>query len=227
MRPTLYYHPLASFCWKVLIPLYENGIAFDGIVVDLMDPKQAADFKAVWPMGKFPVLAHGTDVVAEASAIVTWLDAKMPGAARFVPDDVVWQVRMWDGVLDSYVHEPMQKIVTDRLRPEGSRDPMGVEQARAQLRQSYDLLEDRLDGRDWLAGDAFTLADVSAAPALFYANTVEPFAATHERLTGYLGRLMRRASFARVLREAEPFFAYFPLDPKPSATPPVFGPAGG
>lgn len=222
MRPTLYYHPLASFCWKALIPLYENGIAFDGVVVDLMDPEQAAAFKAVWPMGKFPVLAHGDDVVAEASAIVTWLDARLPGAVRFVPAGVDWQVRMWDGVLDSYVHEQMQKIVIDRLRPEGARDAMGVEQARQQLRQSYDLLEARLAGREWLAGDTFTLADVSASPALFYANTVEPFSATHERLTAYLGGLMRRPAFARVLKEAEPYFQYFPLDPKPSAVPPAF-----
>jgi glutathione S-transferase len=222
MRPTLYYHPLASFCWKALIPLYENGIAFDGVIVDLFDPKQAADFKAVWPMGKFPVLVHGGDVVAEASAIVTWLDGNLPGKTRFIPDGAGWQVRMWDSVLDSYVHEQMQKIVIDRLRPEASRDAMGVEQARAQLRQSYDLLEAQLDGREWLAADAYTLADVSASPALFYANTVEPFSATHEKLTAYVGRLMRRPSFARVLKEAEPWFPNFPLDPKPSVAPPVF-----
>lgn len=222
MKPTLYYHPLASFCWKALIPLHENGIAFDGVIVDLADPKQAADFRAVWPMGKFPVLVHGGEVVAEASAIVAWLDAKLPGTVRFVPEAWGWQVRMWDSVLDSYVHEQMQKIVVDRLRPEAARDTTGVAQARAQLRESYDLLEARLDGREWLVGDTFTLADVSAAPALFYANTVEPFSATHENLTAYVGRLMRRPSFARVLGEAEPWFGNFPLDPKPTAAPPVW-----
>jgi glutathione S-transferase len=224
--PTLYYHPLASFCWKVLIPLYENGIAFDPVVVDLMDARQAADFKAVWPMGKFPVLAHGGEVVAEASAIVTYLDHALPGAKRFVPERLAWQVRMWDSVVDSYVHEQMQKIVVDSLRPEASRDAMGVAQARAQLRESYDLLEGRLDGREWLAGDAFTLADISASPALFYANTVEPFSGTHERLTGYLARLMRRPAFARVIEEAVPWLGYFPLEPKPSPLPPVYAGPG-
>jgi glutathione S-transferase len=109
----------------------------------------------------------------------------------------------------------MQKIVTDRLRPAGSSDSFGVEQARAALREAYGVLERELAGRTWMIGDAFTLADCSAAPALFYANTVEPFATTQRHLVAYLDRLMARPSFARVLEEAEPYFPLFPLEPKP------------
>ena len=64
-------------------------------------------------------------------------------------------------------------------------------------------------------GDAFSLADCAAAPALFYANTVVPFAETHRKLTTYLGRLMMRPSFARVLEEAQPYFRLFPMEKKP------------
>ena len=62
---------------------------------------------------------------------------------------------------------------------------------------------------------AFTLADCAAAPALFYANTVVPFDETHGGLTAYLDRLMARPSFARVLEEAQPYFALFPMERKP------------
>ncbi len=117
---------------------------------------------------------------------------------------------MWDRFHDFYVHEPMQKIVGDSLRPEGGKDATGVAQAREQLRRSCDILEARMSGREWMVGDAFGLADCAAAPALFYANTVEPFADTHPLLVAYLARLMRRPSFARVLEEAEPWFAMFP-----------------
>ena len=65
-------------------------------------------------------------------------------------------------------------------------------------------------------GDDFTLADCSAAPALFYADTVLPFGAEERGLARYLGRLMDRPSFARVLTEAQPYFELFPLDPKPT-----------
>lgn len=109
----------------------------------------------------------------------------------------------------------MQKIVTDRLRPAGSNDPFGVEQAKAQLHQAYEVIEQAIAARTWMIGDAFTLADCAAAPALFYANTVVPFGETQRKLATYLGRLMARPSFARVLEEAEPYFALFPIERKP------------
>ena len=94
----------------------------------------------------------------------------------------------------------MQKIVTGRLRPQGKNDALGVEQARAQLVEAYAGLERETEAKRWALGDEFTLADCWAAPALFYANTVEPFG-EKKNLTAYLDRLMARASFARVLRE--------------------------
>ena len=226
MPPKFYYHPLASFCWKPLIALYENGTEFEPVVVDLMDEASAAAFRAVWPTAKFPVLRDDQrgHTVAESTIVIEYLDLRFPGPVRFIPEDpdLAWQARMWDRFLDSYVHEPMQKIVTDRLRPAGGSDPTGVEMARAQIRQSYDILEARMPGREWLVGDSFGLADCAASPALFYAHTVEPLDTTHPELTAYLGRLMRRPSFARVLKEAEPWFKNFPLERKPSVNPPVF-----
>jgi glutathione S-transferase len=59
-------------------------------------------------------------------------------------------------------------------------------------------------------GDAFTMADCAAAPAMFYANLVAPFGDTHENAAAYLGRLMKRPSFARAVEEAQPYFARFP-----------------
>ena len=219
MTLKLYFHPLASFCWKVLIAFYENGTPFEPILVDLGDPASRAAFRAVWPMAKMPVLRDGARgrTVAEASIVVEYLDAHYPGATRFVPDDPdgAWQARMWDRVFDHYVHEPMQKIVTDRLRPAGASDRQGVELARAQLRESYDMIERDLRARPWAMGDAFGLVDCAAAPALFYANTVEPFGAAYSKLDAYLRRLTERPSFRRVLTEAEPYFPLFPMETKP------------
>ncbi|MCC6948718.1 MAG: glutathione S-transferase family protein [Bradyrhizobiaceae bacterium] len=218
MALTLYFHPLASFCWKPLIALYENATPFTPVIVDLMDPQSAAAFKAVWPMAKFPVLrdeARGC-TVAESTVVIEYLDAFYPGATRLIPKDpdAAWRARMWDRFHDEYLQKPMQKIVTDRLRPEDRRDPLGVEEARAQLIEAYALLEMEMAAKRWAVGDEFTLADCSAAPALFYANTVEPLGG-RKSLSAYLDRLMDRASFARVLAEAEPYFSMFPLERKP------------
>jgi len=219
MSLKLYYHPLASFCHKALIALYENGTPFEPIIVDLGDAASRAAFHAVWPMAKMPVLRDEARdrTVAESTIVIEYLDAHYPGATRFVPADAdrAWQTRMWDRFHDHYVQDPMQRIVGDRLRPAGRNDPHGVEQAQAQLHQAYAVLERQMDGKTWALGDAFTLADCAAAPALFYADTVAPFGATHANLSAYLDRLMARPSFARVLKEAEPYFGLFPLEQKP------------
>lgn len=219
MTLKLYFHPLASFCWKALIAFYENGTAFEPIIVNHGDEASLAAFKAVWPLAKMPVLVdEGRGcTVAESTVVVEYLDTHYPGRSPLIPrqPDRAWQARMWDRVLDNHVHESMQKIVLDRLRPSGESDAFGVEQARDQLREMYGFLDSSLGAGPWTTGQNFTLADCSAAPALFYADTVEPIGTAHEKLSAYLDRLMARASFARVLQEAEPYFEMFPLERKP------------
>src|SRR5258706_6376061 len=104
----------------------------------------------------------------------------------------------------------MQKIIGDRLRPEEKKDPHGVEEARAQLRTSYRMIEAQMAAALWAMGEAFSLADCAALPALFYGNMVEPFGESHKNVTAYFERLKARPSVARVLREAEPYFKMVP-----------------
>jgi glutathione S-transferase len=222
----LYFHPLASFCHKALIALYENKTPFEPVIVDLADETSRAAFRAVWPIGKMPVLRDDArdHTVAESTIVIEYLDAHYPGATRFLPADPdrAWQTRMWDRFYDHYVQEPMQKIVADRLRPAGSNDGYGVGQAKGQLREAYAVIEREVAPKTWMMGDAFTMADCAAAPALFYAHTVVPFGETQSRLAAYLDRLTGRPSFARVLGEAEPYFRLFPMEKKPAIARPAF-----
>jgi glutathione S-transferase len=214
MTLRLHYHPLSSFCWKVLIALYEKGLEFDPVIVNLGDPEVREAFRKISPMAKMPALEDTGrgEAVFETSAIIDYLDLHHPGVVRLVPadPDQAWRARRLDRVFDLYVNEAMGKVVTDKLRPEGANDAFGVEAARGQLRAAYAWLEGELKGRTWAMGEAFTLADCAAAPGLFYADKIEPFAASHPMLGGYLERLKARPSFARVLQEAEPFFHMFP-----------------
>ena len=76
MHLTLYYHPLSSYCHKVLVALYEHGIDFDGRIIDLGNQADRAELAALWPFTKFPVLRDHTgerDVV-ESSIIIEYLD---------------------------------------------------------------------------------------------------------------------------------------------------------
>jgi len=211
---TIHYHPLASFCWKALIGLYELEIPFEKHLVDLADPEARAAFARLWPLAKFPVLrddARGK-TVPESTILLEYVDRMSEGSTRLIPRDPerALECRLRDRLFDSYVHAPMQKIVGDRLRPAEARDALGVEQARAQLEGAYALLEEQTGDGPWAMGADFTLADCAAMPALYYANEVAPFEGRWRKLAAYLERLKRRPSVARVLEEAEPYFQMFP-----------------
>ncbi|TJY65279.1 glutathione S-transferase family protein [Sinimarinibacterium sp. CAU 1509] len=214
MSLSLYFHPLSSFCHKALIALYENAVPFTPEFIDLSDPASRARLLALWPIGKFPVLhdAARNHVVPEASIIIEYLHQHYPGPTPLIPKDPggARQMRMYDRFFDLYVNTPMQKIVTDRLRPEGQGDAFGVAQARAQLYTALDMIEHDMRGRTWVMGETFTMADCAAAPALYYANVVQPFADSHPIAAAYLQRLSARPSYARVLAEAQPYLAMMP-----------------
>jgi glutathione S-transferase len=216
MTLKLYYHPFSSFCQKVLVALYERDVPFEGVVVDLGNPAQRAALEALWPMGKFPVLRDEERgvTVPEASLIIQYLDRIHPGPPPMVPadPDAALEVHVWDRFFDLYVEDPLQRRIKDCFRPEGGKDPMAVEEAEAQLAKSYGVLDAKLAERDgdWMAGEAFTLADCGAGPALFYANMVQPFAG-HGRVEAYYRRLRARPSFARAVDEARPYRGLFPL----------------
>ena len=213
MSLILHFHPLSSFCWKALTALYENDTPFTPNMVNLGDPDERAALLKLWPICRFPVLedkARGK-VVPESSIIIEYLDRHYPGRTRFIPEqaDRALQTRLRDRFYDLYLHLPMQKIVGDRLRPADKKDPHGVAEARAQLKTSYAIIERQMTDGTWAMGSDFSLADCAAAPSLYYGDKVEPIG-EFKNVSAYLDRLQARPSFARVLREAEPYFGLFP-----------------
>ncbi|MES2635562.1 MAG: glutathione S-transferase family protein [Pseudomonadota bacterium] len=213
MALTLYFHPLSSCCHKALIALYEMRIPFERHLLNLGDEQERSDFVALWPTGKMPLLQDGDRVVPETSIIIEYLTQHhAPAGQRILPSDpdAALEVRLMDRLLDLYVMTPMQAIVGDRLRAEADRDPTGVAKARSTLAMAYDMLEQRLAGRTWAAGEHFTLADCAAAPALFYATTLVPLTQAHPRLAAYFERLVGHPAVARTLEEAKPFLQFYP-----------------
>lgn len=214
MSLTLHFHPLSSFCHKVLIGLYELGVPFEKHLVDLQDEASRAEFLRLWPIGKFPVLCDDAEgrTLPESTIILEYLDQRHAGGARLIPADPdrALECRLRDRFFDLCVHVQMQKIVGDKLRPEGQHDPHGVAKAREQMETAYGVAEGWVRASTWALGDTFSMADCAAAPALFFANKVVPFGATHPHLAAYFQRLTERPSYARTLEEAQPYMKFFP-----------------
>lgn len=210
---TLHYHPLSSYCIKVLIALDVLGIEVEKRLLDLGDPQARARYLALWPTGKMPLLVDGIRPVPESSIIVEHLQRHHARAGvPLIPEDpdAALDVRLWDRLFDLYVMTPMQALTADLLRPEHERDASGVARARESLSSAYAFIDRRLEGRTWVAGDAFSLADCAAAASLFYAVTYVPLPPLHPHLAAYFERLMNHPAVARGIDQARPFFKFYP-----------------
>ncbi len=210
MSLTLYAHPFAAYCWKPLIALYENATPFTYRLVE--DAAGWAELESLWPIKKFPLLRDGNVTIVESSIIVEYLMRHYPGTIRMIPvnDDAALTVRFMDRFFDNYVMSPMQTLVSDRMRTETERDAKGVADARKMLDAAYGWLEEQLTPHTWASGSTFSLADCSAAPALFYADWVHPVGDRFPRVLSYRGRVLARPSIVRVVDEARPFRKLFP-----------------
>jgi len=210
---TLHYHPLSSYCHKVLIAIDVLGIEVEKRLLNLGDSAARAAHLALWPTGKMPLLVDRLRPVPESSIMIEYLQRHhaRPGHTLIPHDpDAALDVRLWDRLFDLYVMTPMQVLTGDLLRPEGERDARGVVQAREGLSAAYAFIDCHLDGRTWVNGEAFSMADCAAAPALFYAVTYVPLSPEHLHLAAYFDRLMDHPPVARTIFEARPYFKFYP-----------------
>ncbi|TYB86776.1 glutathione S-transferase family protein [Oceaniovalibus sp. ACAM 378] len=208
----LYAHPFSSYSQKVLTALYEYHLDFDFRMLSPDQPANMAALAAVWPFRKFPVLIDNGTPLREATIIVEHLTLHHAAGAPLIPADATaaLDVRFMDRFFDIYIATPQQRIIYNALRPEGQRDPLGDDEARAGLDTAYAWLDGRMAGLEWACGD-FSLADCSAAPQLFYADWTHPIGDRFPNVTAYRQRLLARPSFARCVEEARPHRPLFPL----------------
>jgi glutathione S-transferase len=200
MGYTLYEHPFALYCQKVLIALGELGVAYD--VLEEQRDFGRAELAELWPPASIPVLRDGEEIIGETSIIIEHV-----AGAQLVPS---LEARKWDRICDQYISDAVQSIVLDTV--EKRFDQRAVASARSRLDMAYGMLEAQLTQHEFLAGDTFTIADCAAAPGLFYALAIHPWSEDeHPQLTRYYRALAHRPSFTKVIADARPYRHLFPL----------------
>lgn len=215
MSYTLYAHPFSSYCWKAYIALHEKELPFEHKIVE--SAEAITELRRHWPLAKFPVLvddagADGDAPVFESTTIIEYLDLRHYERAPLLPANAIdaLDVRFMDRIFDNHVMTPMNAIVQEYLIDREAPDPMRIEKAEAALDAVYAWLEVRLAGRTWACSHGFSMADVAAAPALFYADWVRPIPETAPLLRAYRARLNARPSVAHCIENARPYRGYFP-----------------
>ena len=215
MTLELYAHPFSSYCQKVLIALYENATPFTFRLLGPDDPATFAEFAALWPMRRMPVLVDGGRAGGRSRASSSSISAlHHPGPVRLIPADPRRGARGADArpLLrqlrdDADAEDRRRRIRAPRTSATRAASPTRARCSTPPTAGSTAALA----GRDWAAGDDFSLADCAAAPSLFYADWVHPIADDAARACATIARrLLARPSFARAVDEARPYRPLFP-----------------
>src|ERR1700759_3839087 len=112
---TLYEHPFALYCQKVLIALNELGVSYE--VLEEQRDFNRDQLAELWAPASIPVLRDGDQVVGETSIIIEHV-----AGARLVPS---LEARKWDRLCDQYVSDSVQAVVFDTVTERFDGDAVG------------------------------------------------------------------------------------------------------
>ncbi len=205
----LYYNPISTYSQKTLLAFYEKGIEFEPNIVKLMDPEAIEEYRKVYPMGKIPCLVLDDDyIIPESSIIIEYIDGM--GEPRLIEGDAeqTRKIRFKDRMFDLYLNDPVVTLLFQSMKPEDQKDQERIDTSKFRIDTMYSFMDHELGEQQYASGDKFTMADCAAAPALFYAELLAPFA-EHENISAYWERLKERASVQKTHADAKPIVEEF------------------
>lgn len=186
---TLYTHPMSrgrTVRWM----LEELGQPYETVWLDYGAPMKDPSYLALNPMGKVPCLTHGGRVVTEAAAICAYLADAFPEAGLSSPDRANYLRWLF------FAAGPVEAaVVNTALKVEVPADRRGMVGYGA-LADVVAALSTHLAGRDYVAGDSFSAADVYLASSLGWALTFGLIAEAPV-LSAYVARMTARPACLR------------------------------
>lgn len=182
---------------RALWALEEAGAEYEYVVVDLGrgDGRQP-EYRAVNPGGKVPALVDDDLVLTESAAIVSYIGEKFP-ASGLTPDDLQAHAVQcqWLAFAISELEQPLWMLAKHRfVLPEQLRLPAIEPAARWEFDKAAGVLEQRLQGREYVAADHFTGADILIGHTLAWARKYEML--NSAVLADYADRVLARPALA-------------------------------
>jgi glutathione S-transferase len=178
----------------------ETGIDYEHVPVTYGADSKGADYLAVNPNGRIPALIDGDLQLFESMAINLYLAKRYGGAlypSSHEDEARTWQWSVW-GISEI---EPLQmQIVIQKLfTPEDKRNPKVVEHATRNLQRPLRVLDAALEGRDWLVGSAFSVADLNVASVMHLMGTIGFDYSEHANVQRWADACYARPALARAL----------------------------
>lgn len=190
----LYDFEASGNCYKIRLLLALLGLSYTRVPTNSLSGETLTpEFRRLNPRGQIPVLEDGTEVIWDSQAILVYL-ARRYGGSQWLPEPplALARVMQWLAVSEN---ELLYGLARARVILRFGR-PFNLEDAQALGRAGLDLLESHLQGRQWLAADHATIADVACYPYVMLAPEggleLEPYPAVQawlkavEALPGYV-----------------------------------------
>ena len=168
------YGPTASRAARALWIVHELGIPFEHVAMEMKDLK-GADYLKINPNGKVPTLVDGDFKLFESMAINLYLAAKH-GKNGFFPASLEDQAlcHQWSFWGMTEVEKPLLTILIDMfMTAPDKRKPEAVAEAQKALPKPFGVLNGALQGRDYLLGSTFTVADLNLASICSWAKPIK------------------------------------------------------
>jgi len=155
--------------WKPLIFLHEAGVEYEMTAIDFSKKEQKAPaYLKINPNGRIPAIVdrgNNNFAVFESGAILWYLAEKygkfLPGDPNMRSETLQWLMFQMGGV------GPMmgQAMFFQRIaKPNGDDVPYAIKRYVDESRRLLEVLDTRLEGRDWLAGEDYSIADMATYP---------------------------------------------------------------
>ncbi|WP_166300992.1 glutathione S-transferase family protein [Bradyrhizobium sp. 2S1] len=168
-----------------------------------------ADYKALHPIGTAPIITDGELVLAESGAVVEYIIAKYGNGRLTLTSDHAdfAQFLYWFHFANGTLQAQMgRSMILNRLNLAAD-NPMLVA-TKARVDRSFDLIEARVGGARYLAGDEFTTADIMIGFSLTTMRYFLPYDLGRcPNIRDYLGRIAARPAYQRAMQKGDPGMA--------------------
>lgn len=191
----VYFAPFARSL-RILWTLEELNAPYEPVRVQFPPRIAQPDYLNVNPLGQVPTLIHGETKVFESVGACQYINEVSGGDLEIAPGQpgraeyLQW---LWFG--EATLTPPLGTMVRHTFGPEDGRSPQALAEARDQFLTRLSVVEARLSGRQYLAGERFTLADVSVGYALNLAGMLRLAGEFPAEISEYFGRLKARPAF--------------------------------
>jgi glutathione S-transferase len=204
----LYYHPFSTNARRAVMTAIELAAPVELVLVDLVKREQRQPtFLARNPAGRLPVLEDGDCVLPESHAIMIYLAQKSPGQTLYPSDfQAQAQVNRWMFWCAAHFQPAISVLnwehVVKKLAGLGAPDASEIMRGERLVQETAALLDSHLASREWVAGPAMTLADISLATPLMTIATAKLPVMQFTHLHNWLARIQARESWQRTASPA-------------------------